>query len=271
MKSKFPYVLVYYLVFIMAFSIIKHFVGWNANSFAHLGGPASNFVGATIAVLSEIMVALIIGLVCIIVLSKPEVGKFIVWTTASVIPVMIVFLLAAHFVLDGLNKKIEATYQEQLRTEIVSRLPKSIFEKKSGKKNDFSGYVTADNDSLGIILDDTAGMARVYMYVDSAKLGNLELDSCGPVSLELERRLAAYVIPMQSLSLTEIHQNLNYVTNNRSFIADHNIWLDSCSKPVRRFIIINHVYDQVRHLNCYEIGFEADCKTPPAKLLNLFD
>ncbi len=263
--------LVYYLVFIMAFSIIKHFVGWNANTFAHLGGPASNFVAASITVLAEIMVALIVGLVCIIVLSKPDAGRFIVWTTASVIPVVATALLIAHFVVNGINKKIEATAQEQLRAEIVGRLPKSIFEKKSGAKNDFSGYVTADNDSLGIILDDTAGMARVYMYVDSAKLGALELDSCGQVSLELERRLAAYVIPMQSLSVEEIHQNLNYVTNNRCFIADHNIWLDSCRKPAHRFIIINNVYDRVRRLNCYEIGFEADCKTPPAKYINLFD
>jgi len=269
MQKKIPYLLVYYLVFIMGFSIIKHFAGWNANTFAQLGGPASNFVGATLAVLAEIMLALLIGVVFLLA-SKPAIGKFIVWATATVIPATMVILLVGHFALDFLNKKIEAEADAQLHKEIIDRLPKNIFIKKSGAKTDFSGYVTADNDSLGLIMADSGSMAKVYIYVDSLKLGAFDFDSCNTCNSALQKRLLTYVIPMQSFSSEEVQLNLNFISNNQCYVADHSICIGYCRKPGKRFIIINNVYDRVRHLNCYEIGFEVDCKTPPAKLLDLF-
>ena len=270
MMKNAPYLVVYYLVFIIGFSLIKHFVGWNAHTFAQLEGSASNFVSASLAILAEIMLGLIIGVIFLLASPKPAIGKFIVWATASVIPVTMVFLILAHFVLDGLNKKIEAETSAKLHKEIIDRLPQNLFLKKSGTKTDFSGYVTADNDSLGMIVSDTTGMAKVYIYVDSTNLGPINFDTCEVCNPALQKRLMTYVIPMQSFSSEETQHNLNFISNNQSYTADHNIYIGYCRKPNRRFIIINNVYDKVRHLNCYEIGFEVDCKTPPAQLLDLF-
>lgn len=269
MKKNIPYVLVYYLVFIMGYSVIKHFAGWNASTFPQLGGPASNFVGTALAVMAEIILALFVGLIFILS-RKTAIGKFIIWSTATVIPVAVIVIFVSHLVLDGLNKKIEKETDAKLHREIIERLPKNIFIKRSGSKDDFSGYVTADNDSLGLIIADTGSMAKVYIYVDSTKLGALDLDSCEPSNSSLQKRLSTYIIPMQTFSSEEIMHNLNYISNNQSFIANRNIYLGACGKQDRRFIIINNVYDKVRRKHCYEIGFEVDCKTPPAQLLELF-
>ena len=270
MQKKIPYLFVFYLVFIMGFSIIKHFAGWNAHTFAQLGGSASNFVGATVALLAEIMLALLVGVIFLLIGSRQEIGKFIIWSTASVIPVAVVILIGSHFVLDFLNRKIEAEADTQLHKEIIDRLPKNIFVKNSGSKTDFSGYVSADNDSLGLVVSDTDGMAKVYVYVDSLKLGAINFDTCTGCNTALQKRLLTYVIPMQSFSSEEVQHNLNFISNGQCYVADRNIYIGYCRKPGKRFIIINNVYDLVRHLHCYEIGFEVDCKTPPAKLLELF-
>ncbi len=265
-----PYLVVYYLLFIMGFSLIKHFAGWNAHTFAQLEGSASNFVSASLAILAEIMLGLIIGVIFLLASPKPAIGKFIVWATASVIPVTMVFLIVAHFVLDGLNKKIEAETSDKLHKEVIDLLPKNVFLKKSGAKGDFNGYVTADNDSLGLIVSDTTGLAKVYVYVDSVKLGLFNFDTCEVCNPALQKRLLTYVIPMQSFSSEETQHNLNFISNNQCYVADHNIYIGYCRKPGRRFIIINNVYDKIRHLNCYEIGFEVDCKTPQPQPLDLF-
>jgi hypothetical protein len=270
MKKNIPYLLVYYLVFIMAYSVIKHFAGWNATTFAQLGGPASNFVGTSLAIMAEIMLSLLVGVLFIVVGGKAAVGKFIIWATATVIPVAAIAVIVSHFVIDFVNRKLAIQADVQLHQEIIDRLPKSIFTKKSGAKGDFTGYVTADNDSLGLIAADTGNLAKVYMYVDSAKLGNLNLDSCEACNNALQKRLSTYVIPMQSFSAEEIQHNLNYIINYQCYVADRNIYLAACRKEGRQFIIINHVYDRVRHLPCYEIGFQVDCKTPPAMRLDLF-
>ena len=270
MKKNIPYLLVYYLVFIMGYSVIKHFAGWNAGTFAQLSGSASNFVGTALAVLAEIIFALVIGLLFLIVGRNHEVGKFIIWSTATVIPVAAVILLGAHFVTDALNKKLLAETDLRLHQEIIDRLPKNIFKKSSGARADFSGYTTAENDSVGLIEADSSGLAKVYVYVDSMKLGALDLDSCGVCNAALQKRLSTYVIPMQSFSSEEIMHNLNFISNNQIYIADRNIYIGACRKKDRRFIIMNNVYDRVRHLHCYEIGFEVDCKTQPAETMQLF-
>jgi len=269
MKKNIPYLLVYYLVFTMGYAIIKHFAGWNANTFAQLGGEASNFVSAMLAVMAQIILSLVIAVV-FLAMGKLEIGKFIAWAAASIIPGTVLVILMSHYVVSQVNKKLETDAIVQMHQEIIDRLPKNIFIKKSGAKGDFNGYVTADNDSLGIILPDSNGMAKVYIYVDSAKLGAFNFDSCESCNSALQKRLATYVIPMQSFSSEEIQRNLSYVSNYQCYVADRNIYLGACHKPGRQFIIINNVFDKVRQLNCYEIGFEVDCKTPAPMRIDLF-
>jgi len=269
MKNTIPYVLVYYLVFTMGYAIIKHFAGWNAHTFPQLGGEASNFASAMLAVMALIILSLIVSVIFLLV-RKTDAGKFIAWAAASIIPGTVLVILMSHYVLGAVNKKLEADALTQLHQEVIDRLPKNIFLKRSGARADFSGYVTADNDSLGIILPDSNNMAKVYIYVDSAKLGAFNFDSCQVCNNALQKRLATYVIPMQSFSSEEIQHNLRYVSNYKCYVANHNIYLGACHKPGRRFIIINNVFDKVRQLSCYEIGFEVDCKTPEPTRIDLF-
>lgn len=270
-KRKIPYLFVYYLVFMMGFSIIKHFAAWNAHTFEQLGGTESNFIGSTLAFLSEIVLSLIIGMLLFIITSTRAIGKLIIWATATVIPATFVFLILAHFIFGYVNDKWEADASQQLHSEIISRLPHNIFRKSSGAKTDFSGYVTADNDSLGLIVADSGNMAKVYIYIDSARLGAFDFDSCTACNHNLQRVLATLVIPLQSFSLAEIDSNINLINNGQCYVADRNIYLGNCRKPGRQFIIINNVYDKVRNITCYEIGFQVDVKTPAASHLVLFD
>ena len=169
-----------------------------------------------------------------------------------------------------MNGKAEAVASEKLHAEIIRRLP-NTFRKVSGAKNDFTGYVTANNDSLGLIATDSNGMARVYIYIDSIKLGAFNFDSCYTCNQTLQKILTDVVIPMQSFSSEEVQHNINYINNEQCYVADRNIYIGDCRKPGKRFIIINNVYDQVRHITCYEIGFQVDVKTPPAETVSLFD
>ena len=270
-KRKIPYLFVYYLVFIMGFSLIKHFAGWNAHTFEQLGGAESNFIASTLAFLSEIILSLIVGVILFMIVATRPVGKLVIWATATVIPITFVVLLTAHFILGYMNDKLAAQAGQQLHAEMISRLPQNTFKKRSGAKNDFTGYVTADNDSLGLMVADSNKMAKIYIYVDSVRLGAFNFDSCTVCPSALQKILSTIVIPMQSFSSEETQHNLNYVNNGQSYVADRNIYIGYCRKPGRQFIIINNVYDEVRHLTCYEIGFQVDVKTPPAQQLNLFE
>lgn len=270
-RRKIPYLFVYYLIFIMCFSIIKHFAGWNAHTFEQLGGAESNFVGCTLAFLSEIILSLIAGFILFLLASTRPIGKLIIWATATVIPVTFVVLIASHFVVNYVNDKGAVEANKLLHTEIIRRLPKGIFKKVSGAKNDFTGYVSADNDSLGMIVADSNGMAKVYIYVDSIKLGAFDFDSCTVCNPALQKILSSIVIPLQSFSSEEVQHNIHYINNGQCYVADRNIYLGDCRKPGHHFIIINNVYDVVRHVTCYEIGFQVDVKTPAAETVSLFD
>jgi hypothetical protein len=198
-------------------------------------------------------------------------GKLIIWATATVIPVTFVVLIMAHFILSYVNDKWATDASQQLHTEIISRLPAKTFKKMSGHRTDFTGYVTAGNDSLGLIVADSNKMARVYLYVDSAKIGPVDFDSCTVCNPYLQKILSTIVIPMQSFSTEEVLHNLNFINNGQCYVADQNIYIGHCRKPGHRFIIINNVYDEVRHLHCYEIGFQMDVKTPEAHHLDMFE
>lgn len=270
-RRKIPYLVVYYLVFVMCFSIIKHFAGWNAHTFEQLGATESNFVGSTIAFLSEIALSLIVGVILFLIVTTRPIGKLIIWATATVIPVTLVFLLVAHFTLGYVNNKVAAESNQQLHSEIISRLPDHVFTKKSGAKNDFTGYVSDYNDSLGLIVADSNKLARVYIYVDSVKLGAFDFDSCTTCNPALQKILTSIVLPLQSLSTEEMEHNISLVNNGQCYVADRNIYLGYCRKPGRKFIIINNVYDIVRHVTCYEIGFQVDAKTPEPHRFDLFE
>jgi hypothetical protein len=270
-KRKIPYLFVYYLVFIMGFSIIKNLAGWNARTFEQLSGSESNFVSSALAFLSEIILSLFVGMVLFMITRTRAFGKLIIWATATVIPVTFVVLIMAHFVFGYVNNKWAMDTSQQLHTEIINRLPPKTFKKMSGSKADFTGYVTAGNDSLGLIVADTNGIAKVYLYVDSVKIGPINFDSCTACNPVLQKILSTIVIPMQSLSSEETLHNLNFINNGQCYVADQNIYIGYCRKPGRQFIIINGVYDEVRHLHCYEIGFQMDVKTPEAHKLELFE
>jgi len=270
-RRRIPYLLVYYLVFCMVYSIIKHFAGWNAHTFPQLGGTENNFVGAMLAFLSEIILSLFIGMLLFMIVSTRVLGRFIIWATATVIPVAFIVLIAAHFTLGYINDKWAAETDKQLKAEIISRLPHNTFKKMSGRREDFTGYVTPDNDSLGLIIADTAGMARVYIYIDSAKVGAFDFDSCTVCYSALHKLLSSVVIPLQSFSSEEVGHNINLINNGQCYVADRNIYLGHCRKEGKRFIIINNVYDEVRKITCYEIGFQVDVKTPAARRLDLFE
>jgi len=270
-KRKIPYLFVYYLVFIMGFSIIKNLAGWNAHTFEQLSGSESNFVGSALAFLSEIILSLIAGVILFAIVRTRPFGRLIIWATATVIPVSFAGLIIAHFAFGYVNDKWAADASQQLHTEIIKRLPHNTFKKMSGYRNDFTGYVTASNDSLGLIVADTGKMAKVYIYIDSANIGPINFDSCTVCHPYLQKILSTIVIPMQSFSSEEVEHNTDFINNNQCYVADHNIYIGYCRKPGRQFIIINNVYDVVRHLNCYEIGFQMDVKTPEAHRLELFE
>ena len=137
-KRKIPYLFVYYLVFIMGFSLIKHFAGWNAHTFEQLGGAESNFIASTLAFLSEIILSLIVGVILFMIVATRPVGKLVIWATATVIPITFVVLLTAHFILGYMNDKLAAQAGQQLHAEMISRLPQNTFKKRSGAKNDFT-------------------------------------------------------------------------------------------------------------------------------------
>ena len=255
----------------MVYSIIKHFAGWNGHTFPQLGATESNVVGAMLAFLSEIVLSLFIGMILFVIVYTRALGKFIIWATATVIPVAFIVVIAAHFTLNYINDKWAAETNKQLKTEIISRLPANTFKKLSGAKDDFSGYVTQNNDSLGLIVADTGGMAKVYIYIDSAKVGAFNFDSCTVCGPALQKLLTSVVIPLQSFSSEEVGHNINLINNGQCYVADRNIYLGYCRKPGSRFIIINNVYDAVRHITCYEIGFQVDVKTPSVRRLDMFD
>ncbi len=270
-KRKIPYLLVYYLVFIMAFSIIKNLAGWNAHTFEQLSGPESNFVSSALAFLSEIIISLTVGVVLFMIAQTRALGKLVIWATATVIPVTFVVLVTLHLIFGYVNDKWAVEASQQLHTEVIKRLPLNTFKKMSGSRSDFTGYVTADNDSLGLIVADSNKMAKVYIYIDSVKLGPIDFDSCTVCHPYLQKILSTIVLPMQSFSSEEVEHNIAFVNNGQCYVADQHIYIGYCRKPGRQFIIINGVYDEVRHLHCYEIGFQVDVKTPQAQHLALFE
>jgi hypothetical protein len=270
-RRRIPYLLVYYLLFIMGFSIIKNLAGWNAHTFDQLSSNEGNLIGSALAFLSEIILSLIAGVVLFMIASTRPIGRLVIWATATVIPLTFAVLLIVNLIFNYLNDKWAAEADHQLHTEIISRLPAHTFKKMSGSRNDFTGYVTAGNDSLGLIMADSNKLAKVYLYIDSAKLGPIDFDTCTECHPYLRKILSSVVVPMQSFSGEEVQHNINLVDNAQCYIADRSIYIGYCRKPGKRFIIINNVYDEVRRLHCYEVGFQVDVKTPQPHRLQIFE